>query len=59
VSTRIVIGRDGLVKGVSDSGSTLPDPELISCVQKVFSAICFDRPEAGMALVIYPLKFGP
>jgi hypothetical protein len=58
VSVRLVIGRDGLVKNVSNGGSTLPDPEVISCVQKVFSAICFDHPEAGIVTVVYPINFG-
>jgi len=59
VSMRFVIGRDGLVKNVSNGGSTLPDPDVISCVQRVFFAICFDHPDGGIVTVVYPIMFDP
>jgi hypothetical protein len=59
VSMRFVIGRDGLVTNVSDRGSTLPDPDVTSCVKRVFYAICFDHPDGGIATVVYPITFGP
>jgi hypothetical protein len=58
VSMRLVIGRDGLVTNASDRGSTLPDPDVISCVQRVFYAICFPHPEDGIVTVVYPIMFG-
>jgi len=59
VGVRFVIGRDGSVMNVADGGSDVPDPKLISCVQRAFYQIGFPKPEGGVVTVAYPLSFSP
>ncbi len=57
VVTRFVIDRDGAVVATSDSGSDLPDREVVSCVVRSFGALSFPQPEAGVVTVLYPIVF--
>lgn len=47
VRLRFVIGTDGNVARVIDSGSDLPDPEVVVCVAESFFALRFPKPEGG------------
>jgi hypothetical protein len=58
VTTRFTILTDGSVAGIEDAGSSLHDPRVIGCVQRVFAGLSF--PELRSALVItYPIAFYP
>jgi len=59
VSVRFVIGRDGTVSNVSDSGSDLADESVKSCVLRAFYGLNFPVPENGIVTVVYPLIFRP
>jgi hypothetical protein len=59
VSVRFVIGHDGAVSNVGNGGSTLPDPEVVSCVVRVFYGLSFPDPEGGIVTVTYPIAFSP
>ena len=55
VNVRFVIGRDGAVTNVSNAGSDLPDPTVVSCVARAFYDIGFPKPEGGIVTVVYPI----
>lgn len=57
VVTRFVIGHDGLVGSSADSGSDLPDVEVVACVVRGFRALQFPQPEGGIVTVTYPIVF--
>ncbi len=57
VTARFVIGRDGKVSNVSDGGSDLPDPEVVSCTLKEFYGFAFPAPAGGIVTVVYPIMF--
>lgn len=60
VQVRFVIERDGTVSHVSaGDGSTLPEPEVRSCVLHAFEEIHFPNPEGGVVTVIYPIMLAP
>jgi hypothetical protein len=54
-----VIQRDGTVTDVADDASTLPDPDVVSCIMHVFAKVTFAKPEGGIVTVTYPLAFKP
>ncbi len=59
VQARFVVNGDGSVSNVTGEGSSLPDPETISCVLRGFAALSFPAPEDGNASVTYPIFFAP
>jgi hypothetical protein len=59
VAVRFMIGRDGAVTSALDSGSSLPDAGVTSCVVNKFYGITFPKPENGSVTVSYPLMFSP
>jgi hypothetical protein len=59
VRTGFWIERTGVVTHVSDHGSDLPDPDVVSCIQKSFGELCFPPPEAGLVTVVYPIALSP
>ncbi len=59
VSVRFVIGRDGKVSHVTDGGSDIPDPQVVSCVLQVFTTFEFPPPANGIVTVVYPVMFAP
>lgn len=59
VNVRFVIGREGRVSQVSDSGSEMPDREVLRCVLEGFEGLEFPRPEGGIVTVVYPILFSP
>ena len=59
VKVRFVIGRDGAVTSADGEGSTLADPDVVSCVVKVVNRMTFPAPEGGIVSVVYPFSFKP
>ena len=59
VNVRFVIGRDGTVSNVGQTGSDLPDPGVVSCVTRGFHRLSFPQPEGGIVTVTYPIVFSP
>ncbi len=59
VSVRFIIGRDGGVSAVGNSGSDLPDPAVTQCVISAFYGLSFPEPERGIVTVVYPIMFTP
>jgi hypothetical protein len=59
VAARFVIGRDGSVSSVANSGSDLPDPNVTQCVTSTFYGLSFPEPDGGIVTVIYPILFTP
>ncbi len=59
VAVRFIIGRDGSVSNVSNSGSDLPDPNVVNCVIRSFYGLSFPAPENGIVTVVYPIMFSP
>lgn len=55
VKVRFVIGRDGNVSNVQQSGSDLANPTLERCILSAFAGLSFPMPEAGIVTVIYPV----
>jgi hypothetical protein len=55
VSARFVIGRDGSVSSMGDGGSTLPEPGVVSCIERVLEGLSFPQPEGGIVTVTFPL----
>ncbi len=56
---KFTIAATGAVASVSNGGSTLPDPAVVSCVVHGFGNLSFPQPEAGIVVVTYPLTFAP
>ncbi len=59
VTARFVIGRDGAVSSVSDGGSDIGNPPVVSCVVRAFYGLSFPQPEGGIVTVTYPILFSP
>jgi len=60
VVTRFTISPAGTVAAAQDARSTMPDPEVTSCVQRVFKRLRFPQPKGGGVVVVtYPLIFVP
>ena len=59
VGVRFVIGRDGAVSQVSNAGSDLPNPGVVSCVTSAFYGLSFPAPQGGIVTVGYPIVFEP
>ena len=59
VVVRFIIGRDGAVQSSADGGSTLPDPEVVSCIVRAFYGLSFPAPEDGIVTSTYPIVLSP
>ncbi len=59
VTVRFVIGRDGAVSSVSNGGSDIAEPAVVSCVVRSFYGLSFPQPEGGIVTVTYPIMFSP
>jgi tetratricopeptide (TPR) repeat protein len=59
VQTRFVIGRDGAVASVVNSGSDLPNAAVVNCIVRGFSGLSFPEPEGGIVTVVYPIHLAP
>lgn len=58
VVLQVRVGRDGSVSGVQTGGS-LRDPQVLSCVRSIAQRIRFPRPSGGCAVVQQPFDFSP
>ncbi|MBK7397865.1 MAG: AgmX/PglI C-terminal domain-containing protein [Myxococcales bacterium] len=56
VITRFIIDTTGAVESASQSGGTLEDGNVKSCVRNVFAGLSFPEPESGKVMVTYPLS---
>jgi beta-lactamase regulating signal transducer with metallopeptidase domain len=56
---KFTIDPNGLVQDAADSGSILPDANVVACVVKGFSALSFPPPQDGYVTVVYPIVFSP
>lgn len=59
VAVRFVIGRDGSVSSAADGGSSVPDPNVVTCIVRAFYGLSFPQPEGGIVTVTYPLLLSP
>jgi hypothetical protein len=60
VSTRFLIGANGLVTTAQNAGSDLPDPAVVSCVVAAFGTLQFpEPPDEAVVAVTYPVVFTP
>jgi hypothetical protein len=59
VSIRFVITESGAVEGAADSGSDLPDAQVVACIAEEFGRIKFPHPEGGRVTVVYPVMLEP
>jgi hypothetical protein len=57
VTTELVIDRSGAVTTSRDSGSDMPDANVVSCVVQGFRKLAFPQPEGGTVTVVYPIVF--
>jgi hypothetical protein len=59
VQVRFMIDRSGMVSNVMNSGSALPNSEVVSCVVHAFYGLSFPKPDMGSVQVSYPIMFNP
>jgi hypothetical protein len=59
VRTRFVIETDGSVGTVSDSGSSMPDVGVVTCVHRGFGQLSFPALTGPSMTVTYSLSFAP
>lgn len=59
VTTRLVIDKDGNVTSAKDSGSDVPDANVVSCVVRALSTMSFPQPDGGIVTVTSPIRFSP
>lgn len=59
VVVRFTIGSDGNLTAVSNGGSTLPDAEVVGCIQTAYYGLSFPSPERGSVNVRYSLALEP
>ena len=57
VTTRFVIDPGGHVSTTQDSGSDMPDQNVVQCVVRAFGNIDFPQPEGGIVIATVPLMF--
>jgi hypothetical protein len=57
VRLRMVIGRDGVVDELRDSGSEIPDREVVDCVAEGFFALRFPKPRSKTVRLLYRIVF--
>jgi len=57
VRLRMVIGRDGVVDALRDSGTDIEDREVVDCVAEGFFALRFPKPRSGTVRLLYRIVF--
>lgn len=57
VRLRLVVGTQGRVTAVEDSGSDLTDRQVVDCVAEGFYALRFPEPQRGDAHLVYRIHF--
>jgi hypothetical protein len=58
VAIAFTISDKGVVESVNDSGSDLPEPGVVSCVQRGFANLSFPEPEDKKKVtVVFPIHF--
>jgi hypothetical protein len=57
IQIHATIERDGHTSGVSDTASTFPDRQVVTCVVEAFRKITFPAPEGGTVTIDYPMAF--
>ena len=57
VRLRMVIGRDGVVDALRDSGTDMRDREVVDCVAEGFFALRFPKPRSGTVRLLYRIVF--
>ena len=56
VAVKFFIDHAGAVSASSDSGSTLPDQDVVSCITRALGNITFPQPEASTVTVVYTMS---
>jgi hypothetical protein len=56
---RLLVDRDGVLTGISNGGSDVPDGAVTTCVMNTFVGLSFPVPEAGIVVVTQPIVFSP
>ena len=59
VEVHFTIKADGSVANAKESGSTIQDATMKSCVTRAFDKLSFPSPEGGVVDVVYPINFSP
>ena len=59
VTARWTIAMSGRVSSASDSGNTLGDSAVTSCILRVIRRMSFAKPEGGVCIVQWPFVFNP
>ena len=59
VVVRFLIDQSGSVAHAANSGSTLPDSQVVQCVVQAFPRLSFPEVEGGTVTVVYPILFSP
>jgi hypothetical protein len=59
VAVRFDIDGSGAVAVAADKGSSLPDPNVVTCVVQAFAGLSFPAPAAGTVTVRYAIAFTP
>jgi Ca-activated chloride channel family protein len=59
VVVRFIIDQSGSVAHATNSGSTLPDSQVVQCVVQAFPRLSFPEVEGGTVTVVYPILFSP
>jgi hypothetical protein len=59
VTMRFTINEDGSVGDVRPVCTSLPDPEVVSCMVNRFGQLRFPKPSGGRLTVFYPIMFTP
>jgi Ca-activated chloride channel family protein len=59
VVVRFIIDQSGRVAHAANSGSTLPDSQVVQCVVQGFTRFSFPEIAGGTVTVVYPILFSP
>lgn len=59
IEVHFTIATDGSVKNARESGSTIKDAKMKTCVTRAFDNLSFPSPESGIVTVDYPISFAP
>jgi hypothetical protein len=59
ITTKLTIDASGATTSAADSGSDLPNAQVVSCVVRGFNNLSFPQPEGGPVTAVYPILFDP